>query len=493
VLSYSSTMQYAENRPTIPEIAEKLNVNYLVEGSIQRHEEDVRIRVQVIRAKNEDHVWGDDYDGKRKDIFSIQDEIAFQVAKELKMTLSPEEKQLIEKIPTANLTAYSLYQRGREEHERFHLDNTKNQDALYKAENLHRRAIAVDSTYAKAYSDLAWIYWHKHDMDTVLLENATDSALILANIALFHDNQLPEAYTVRGFSYIRASKLNMANNEFDKALIINPNTFDAYHGKANVYWAHDQVKTIVNLQKAASLNHGPRLPSTFMSLSEAYSEAGFKEKSDYYGQQALKLDEDTAEYYSGLIQAELSFGNFEKAIESGLKGYAIDSLNPNILSRLGRSYLYLGQYEESLIYIEKYIESSKTLGFSILYRPHNIGYAYWQNGYEKEAEYYFGEQKRYCEESIRLNRWDAQKLLVYYDLAAIYAFKGKKEKAYENLRIFNQREVMSQGHVTDIKNDPLFDSLRDETEFQQIVKDVETKYQAEHERVRQWLEENDML
>ena len=81
----------------------------------------------------------------------------------------------------------------------------------------------------------------------------------------------------------------------------------------------------------------------------------------------------------------------------------------------------------------------------------------------------------------------------HYDLAGVYAFRGDKEKAYENLRIFNQTQVLPLMMVMLINNDPLFNSLRDELEFQQIVKDVEAKYQAEHERVRQWLEENDVL
>ena len=81
----------------------------------------------------------------------------------------------------------------------------------------------------------------------------------------------------------------------------------------------------------------------------------------------------------------------------------------------------------------------------------------------------------------------------YYNLAGVHAFLGEREKAFENLRNFNQKETMSLRIVTRIKNDPLFNSIRDEPEFQQIVRDVEAKYEAEHERVRQWLEENDML
>ena len=102
VLSRTSTMQYKDTRPTIPEIAEKLGVNYIIEGSIQRYNENVSIRVQVIRAEQEDHIWADEFDGKWEDIFYIQDEIAFQVAKELKTVLSSEEVDQINKIPTVN-------------------------------------------------------------------------------------------------------------------------------------------------------------------------------------------------------------------------------------------------------------------------------------------------------------------------------------------------------------------------------------------------------
>jgi hypothetical protein len=81
----------------------------------------------------------------------------------------------------------------------------------------------------------------------------------------------------------------------------------------------------------------------------------------------------------------------------------------------------------------------------------------------------------------------------YYDLAGVYAFRGEKDKAYKNLKIFNQRKTECLWMVMLIKTDPLFNNIRDEPEFQQIVRDVEAKYQAEHERVRKWLEENNML
>ena len=125
---------------------------------------------------------------------------------------------------------------------------------------------------------------------------------------------------------------------------------------------------------------------------------------------------------------------------------------------------------------------------------HRIGYAYWRNGDKKEAEYYFNEQIRFCEESIKLKRFAAEiALTAYYDLAGVYAFMGKKEKAYENLRVIARVPVFPLWLLTLIENDYLFDGIRNEAEFKQIVNEIEAKYQAEHERVRKWIEEQGML
>ena len=84
---------------------------------------------------------------------------------------------------------------------------------------------------------------------------------------------------------------------------------------------------------------------------------------------------------------------------------------------------------------------------------------------------------------------DVKSLFAHYCLACIYAIRGDKVKSYENLKIFDQKQRFSWRIVTLIKNDPFFDSFRNEPEFQKIVRDMEAKYQAEHERVRKWLEE----
>ena len=151
--------------------------------------------------------------------------------------------------------------------------------------------------------------------------------------------------------------------------------------------------------------------------------------------------------------------------------------------------MFLNQFKESFKYFKKDVEIFKALGDFTNNGMHRIGLSYAENGYRKEAEYYFEKQLEYSKNDIELKRPWGQRLYPYYDMAGIYAFRGDKEKAYKYLKLFNQRQSMPLFAVTYMKNDPLFNSIRNEPEFQQILRDVEAKYQLEHERVRKWLEE----
>ena len=494
VLSRTSVEQYRGTKKATYAIGQELGVSYLLEGSFQKSGDNVRLIVQLIKAsKKESHVWANEYDRNWKDIFSVQSEVAQTIAKELHAIITPEEKQLIEKIPTNNLTAYDFYQQGREEYIKYWINN-RNKAALQIAEDLYHKALKYDSTFAQAYSGLASVYWDKHYIKEkgYLSENFMDSVLILANIALSFDNQLSEAYTLRGNYYSEIGKTEQAIEEFDKAIKFNPNDWMAYHEKGAFYYATDLVNNINYLQKAASLNRGAELPALLGDIGWAYLCAGFPEKAKQYYLDRLKLDNDSLTYYYSLENDEFWHTNFNKSIEYAEKGYAIDSTNKGILYYLGLNYAWLGQYEESLKYYKKYYERLKTTGEILIDGMHRIGYVFWQNGYKEEAEYYFNEQIKYCNRMIELKR-SLYGLYAYYDLAGVYAFMGEKDKAYKNLRIFNQIQRVPLWMSMLIKTDPLFNSIRNEPEFQQIAKDIEAKYQAEHERVRKWLEEQGKL
>jgi TolB-like protein len=498
VVSRTSVEQYRETDKTSSVIGKELGVAYLLEGSFQKYGDNVRLIVQLIKTGKEGHEWANEYTRNWNDIFSVQSEVAQAIARELEAVITPEEKQLIEKIPTANLTAYDFYERGKDELTKYEIDNNK-EASLEKAEDLYHESLKYDSTFAQVYTGLANVYWNKHYFKDYLSEDFLDSVLILCNIALSFDHQLSDAYTLKGIYYSEIGKPEQAIEEFNKAIKFNPNDWIAYRETGRFYARNDFVNNIKYLQKAISINRGPELPDLLIEIGGVYStDAGFPEKARQFYLDKLKLDGDSLDYYSVLASQEFYLENFSKSIEYGIKGYRIDSTNEEILQFLGIDYQWQGKYEESLKYFNKWLERLKTQGAPALSNPfnsnlynimHRIGYSFWQNGYKKEAEYYFNEQINYCNRMIDSKRLFAQTLYPYYDLAGVYAFKGDRVKAYENLKIFNQRKIEPLWMVMLIKTDPLFNSIRNEPEFQQIVRDVESKYQAEHERVKKWLDE----
>ena len=484
--------QYRNNPKPIPVIAEEMNVSYILEGSGHRDGDNVRLTIQLLDARNDKHLWSESYDGDIEDIFAMQSEIAQSISSEIEAIITPEEKQLIEKIPTTSQTAYDFYQRGLEEMRKY-WGNKNNREAAERAEDLYRYALEYDSTFAQAYAQLAYVYREKYYWGTSQMEDFLDSILVLTDKALSCDDQLSVAYKLRGDYFGFKGMNDQAIESYDQAIKFNPNNNGAYVGKGRVYESKDIVRSLENYHKAALLHRGPESTWVLNSLGETYLDLGFKDKHQYYLKEVLKLNDDSIDYYIGLNQSEYLDDNYPKAIEYSLKGYAIDSTNTDILISLGITLLYNRQFEHSLTYCEKYIENREARN-QVIFGRHWIGYAYWRNGYKLKGEYYVNERIKYIEgikkqspKIPKIERW------VYIDLGSAYAAKGDKEQAYMNLRMFNQAEGIDAFNIIILRNDPLFDSIRNEPEFQQILKDAESKYQEEHERVRQWLEENDML
>lgn len=491
VMGRTSTEQYRVTDKTLTEIGRELGISYMLEGSFQKYGEDVRLIIQLIQTGKESHIWANQYDRKWNDVFSVQSEVAKAIASELHAIITPEEKQLIEKTPTTSLSAYDFFQRGRDEHWKYWLDNN-NKEALEIAEDLYHEALKYDPKFAQAYTGLAWMYRDKYFWKNLFLENFLDSVMILCNIALSYDDQLSEAYSLKGTYYNETGKAEQAIKEFDKAVKLNPNDWRAYWERGFAYLNYDLVKSIENNLNAISLSQGRQFPEVLRSIGWPFFCAGFMEKAKYYAGEAFKLDKDSLKYYVELAVYEHNSGNYLKAIEYNKKTYSIDSNN----YALGLNYVLLDQYEEALEYYKRDLKRKpETLNNknyqAILFGMHRVGLAYWKNGFKKEGEYYFNELINYCEKLKKSGLWDPSRAA--YDLAAVYAFKGDKEKAYENLKDVTENRVGQLWLVTYLKKDPLFDPIRKESEFQQIVRDYENKYQAEHERVKRWLEENKML
>jgi TolB-like protein len=487
VVSRTSVEQYRNNPKPIPVVAEEMEVSYVLEGSGHRDGDNVRLFIQLLDGRKDQHLWSDNYNGNIEDIFTMLSEIAQEVAGEIESIITPEEEALIEKIPTLNQTAWDFYQQGKDEHWKYWLKG--DEEALERAENRYQKALEFDNEFALANIGLAYVYWDKHESDEYLEEEYLDSFLILVNTALSYDNQLAEVYTSRGDYFRKTGKADQALEEYDRALVYNPNDWKAYRGKGYIYADRDHVKMIDNMLKAVSLYHGPVLPDLYRSIWRLFSEAGFIDLAKYYSDKAFKLDEDTMSYHYRLFWTEFTQGDFSEALEIAKMSFETDS-NSNTCYRVGVAYMYLERFEEALTYFRKAYEDFMDVDQLPPVAIDAIAGTLWKNGFIEEAEYLFNEQLHILNRIIDLGR---DYTYYSYDFASIYAFLGEKDKAYEHLRLFTQRETFNLFHVTIINNEFLFDGIREEPEFQRMVNDIEAKYQAEHERVRQWLEENDML
>ncbi len=489
VISRTSVEQYRNTTKSVPEIAKELGVNYIVEGSGQKYGHSFNVKIQLIRAIKEIQLWSKSYDQEIRDasdILNIQSKIAQSIVSELNATITPEEKHQIEKVHTTNLNAYDFYNRGRDELLKFWAEDD-NHMSLERAGKLFGRALEFDPAFADAYAGQAEVFLNKNYWKDMFSENYLDSVLILANNALTYDDQLAEAYFAKGAYYDAKGMKSKALEEYNKTINLNPNDWMAYNAKAMLYELDDQVKYLDNLKKAASINQSSLVsPKILRKIGGKLEVTGFKDKALYYYKKAFDLDSDSAYYLSCLGGAESDLGNYNKSLGYFKRAYMNRANYTYVTRRLGEDYLFAGMYKESLKYFKEYNAIIHD------FNP-DIAYAYWQNGLKKEADRYFNTHQEFCQKVLNTDYSSVQTSWAFYDLARIYSFKGDKGNAIKNLKLFSQNKNCEIWMLTHIKNDPLFNNIRNEPEFYQIVNAIETNYGAVHERVRNWLESQGML
>jgi TolB-like protein/Tfp pilus assembly protein PilF len=475
VLSRTSTEKFRETSLLMPQIADELDVTYLLEASVFKSENKIRVTAQLIDATKDEHIWSEQYDRELKDVFEVMSDISQEVASEVKVVIAPEEKELIEKVPTTNQALYDIYLKARDKY---------NKSSIDEAVLLYQTALEIDSSFALAYTGLAWAYWRKHYWDEYFKEDFLDSVLVLANIALSYDDLLEEAYQVRGRYYQQNGEIPQAIDDFEKALTINPNYVDALRSLGDVYYLNDQVKAISSLHKAASIEKGSDLQSIYWELGKYYRDVGLFEKTRFYYQKAIEL-------YNG-SRINLAFAwleytqeNIERAIEITKELGRIDSTS-NTWNFLGFFYFMLDQPTESYKYWSKHYGLLKESGRVQLLWLSFYGYVLWQMGMNEEANNYFNEQIRNSQESINLERpWSRG--TARYHLAMTYFFIDEKEKGYKHFEEYFKSGFFRYHMITSTKLNPMLKNIRKEPRFQSLVKKMEEKNQKERDRVIEWM------
>ena len=263
VISRTSVMGYRGKAPNIREIGKALGVSTILEGSVRREGNRVRVTVQLINATNDEHIWGNNYDRDLTDVFAIQTDLAREIASALQAKLSPAEKEQIERRPTQNTEAYLAFVQAHNLHVAL-----EDREKLNQAEKLYEKAIQLDPSYALAYANLSRLHsWVYHTYDPVPARR--DKARTVAERALQLQPDLPEGHLALGFSYYYGD-LNYAAalQEFALAQRGLPNQADAYLAIGAIqrrqgHWA----ESTANLEKAAALNPNDTWPIQNLAIN----------------------------------------------------------------------------------------------------------------------------------------------------------------------------------------------------------------------------------
>jgi adenylate cyclase len=492
VRSRTSVEQFRDARLSLSEIGEKLNVNYIIEGSFQKVGNEANLVVQLLLAGEDRHIWAGEYTKDWSDIFSVQSEVAQTIAIELKMILTQEEQVRITENPTKSLSAYDFYLRGKENHIRYFFSHS-DQD-FNNAVELFRRALTFDPEFALAYADLSWTFWWKRTWsggsDTV---KYLDSALHYCNIALTVDPDLSEAYTLQGLYYTATGKIQEAFPALKHALMLNPNDPRAYRflGLLN-HSIGNHEESINNYLKSEKLEHSSYdLLILRMKMAEFYQEIGNFDKAEIYLDELMALEPDFVGGYLWYGWLETVQGNFENAYEAycNLLEQVPDESH-NIWSRQAETLAYLKRYTESEAVWEKAL-ASKSITGKVLCR-NNFRYAYtlWMNGKKDIARKIFDDCISFWIEEIKSGGFDP-KWGIYYNLAGIHALLGDKPEAIKWLNKQAEAGFTIRGDLgflyayeRFIEYDPLFDSVREEAEFRRIVLEAQEEKARIRKRVK---------
>jgi TolB-like protein/AraC-like DNA-binding protein/Flp pilus assembly protein TadD len=490
VIPRTSVEQYRNSTKTIPQIARELNVSHILEGSGQKFGDDIKLSVQLIDASQNKQIWSCPYEKRFLDIFNIQSEIAGKIVAELKALITPAEKLRMNEAPTENLAAYEVYLKAND----FYEDFIKSRDpsSYQTSVNLYNTAFALDSNFAKAFTGLAKLYHAKNYWALYFDQDFLDSMMVLCDKAISIDKNLDEAYYLKGYYYWKNGNNEEALVNLEKVLEINPNHDGAYSLKGYIFTWHlfDFVKGIDNYHKALALIHGKERPALLMNLGRAYLDVGFKDKAIKCYQEALTLNVDSGLYYNLLSWVEFSCENLEESVKMARRTYETDS---TLFTDLIIYSLLPENQEESYFQANRLKRRYQELNAVNLKQTHRIGYAYAQVGKNREAREYYDKQIKISEECAKLNRDISQRKAAQSALSQVYAITGNKTKAYHYLDILNTMNFYPLWRISILKYDPMYKSIRSEERFQKILQNMEAKHAAEHERVKKWLEKNDML
>lgn len=414
VISRTSVMQYKGTRKTLPEIARELNVDAIVEGSVIRSGQRVRVTAQLLQARTDRHIWADTFDRDRGDVLKLQEELAGAIAQQVRAQITPAQQKQMGRAGAVNPAAYDAYIQGRLY---FTTEFTK-PASLRKAQHLFEDAIQEDPNFALAYAGLADTYVYLAYDGAMPKQQAYDAAKKLVTRAMQLDDGMGEAWDTLGS--LKGSfdwNWDAADRAFSRAIALSPSYSCAHEDRA-VFLAFlgRRNEALAEIAKIDQLDSG---------FSSAQTE------SDVYFQ---------LRDYPHLIQA-------------GKRGLILDPKDSSQHYYLGAGYEGTGRLQEAIAEYQKAMETSDDPRPAVA-----LAHAWAAAGAKGKAE-----------KMLRDLQHNPKAMASPYTMATIYAGLGENDRALESLKKACAEKSLDAGGI---RSDFLLDGLRSDPRFQDLLRQV---------------------
>jgi TolB-like protein/AraC-like DNA-binding protein len=485
VVSRTSTEKYRNNPKTVSEIAEELQVNYLIEGSGQKIGNEVLLSIQLIDANADSPIWSEQYKYQLDNVFELQNTIAKKIAFAIEANVTPKELALIDKKPTENLIAYDFYLKALE------YQNEQSEEGLYKAISYFEKALEEDSKYAEAYAQIAICYFY---LDLNKIEKKyLDKLNEYADNALLYDTTSELPLIAKALYYINTNEYKLAIPYLDKALEYNPNASSVVLILSDLYArvVPDTNKYLTYALKGMKLNveanDSVSQSYIYLNLSNALVQNGFAKKASEYIQESLKYNPSNP--YAPYLKNFIEFANDEdlKALTSKLQlEWEKDTMRTDITQELAKMYYFQEDYNNALFYYEKYINLLNTYKIDLYPAEYiKIAYTYNKMGFAIKAEQYLNKYKDYLEKDESIYKEAA--------MAMLYLYEEKPDKAIEAYNIFSLQDDFQYWVILFMKKDPLMKRLQNHPKYEETIEKIEMQFWKKHNKLKETLKKEKLL
>src|SRR5437773_10137339 len=356
VASRTSAFAFKGKNQDIRKVGEQLSVGTVLEGSVRKAGNRLRVTAQLVNVADGYHLWSERYDRDLEDVFAIQDEIAGNIVKALRVVLSDEERRAIEKAPTENVQAYEYYLRGRQF---FH---QLRRTGLQYARRMFDRVVEIDPNFALARAGIAdccsflYMYW---DSSKANLEEADASS----RKALGLDPASPEAHTSRAVALTLRRSYQEAREEFEAALRLNPMLYEAHYFYGRACFTEGKLEEAVAHYREAWRVRPEDYQAIYLS-AEALVKLGRRDEALDAARHGLKvadahleLNPDDARAWYLSAAALMRLGQYEHAMERARRASTIDPEDTAVLYNVGCVCALAGSAAEAIDHLDKAIQN----------------------------------------------------------------------------------------------------------------------------------------